>query len=287
MSATQILALTLVTTLFSTLAPLHSAPSSHLEITVERADWGKAVPIDIAKVSKSAADQIWVWCPQSRLDGIRIYRRFDLPQTDFLRASDGRIAIGLAAEHQRWSQFAFQFAHEFCHALAQQSEAALRGVQTKNSLNLWLEESLCETASLFALRSMAVKWQTKPPYKNWRNYAPLHATYADERLADPQNQLPQGKSFSTWFDEEENSLRSHPCQRHKNVIVATQLLPLFEAEPQHWEAVTFLNQSPQNKNPTLARKLAQWQSDSPPEHRPFIAKIAKRFGINLPPKNPK
>ena len=43
------------------------------------------------------------------------------------RGPDGRIGIGLAVVNARWAQFAFQFGHEFCHALAQHSSIGMRG----------------------------------------------------------------------------------------------------------------------------------------------------------------
>lgn len=260
-------------------AVLRAAPSAEVRIVVERGAWGRASPVDIRKVAEGAAAELWKWCAQSRMDGIRIYYRPDMPQTDFLRAADGRIAIGLAVQHQRWSQFAFQFAHEFCHALAQHSEAGIRGSHDPRHANLWLEECLCETASLFALRRMAESWLTRPPYRNWRDYAPAHAKYAADRLAEPPHHLPAGQTFRTWFAQHENSLRAHAGLRAKNVIVARHFLPLFEAAPEHWESVTFLNHGPRAKGKTLARKIADWQAACPPAHQAFVGRLGAVFGV--------
>ncbi len=260
---------------------LRAAPSAELQIGVERGAWGEAGPADIAKVAASAAGEIWQYCPHSRIESIRIYHRADYPQTDFGRGPDGCIRIGLAAENPRWAQFAFQFAHEFCHALAQHSEAGIRGWHEPKHANLWLEESLCETASLFALRRMSETWKTRAPYPNWRSYSAALASYAADRLALPAHQLPAGLTFKEWFAKHENALRANASLREKNVIVATQLLPLFEAAPENWEAVTFLNHGPRVKGKTTVRKLADWQAAAPAAHRAFIARVGAIFGATL------
>jgi len=258
---------------------LHAEPAAEIRIDVERGAWGEAGPADIAKVAESAAGEIWKHCPQSRIDGIRIYHRPDYPQTDFGRSLDGRIRIGLASENARWAQFAFQFAHEFCHALAQHSQAGMRGSHEPNHANLWFEESLCETASLFALRRMTETWKTRAPYPNWRGYAPALARYAADRLALREHQLPAGQAFAAWFAEKEPAMRAKGELRDRNAIVAAQLLPLFETAPEHWEAVTFLNHGPRVKAKPFPRKLADWQAACPAAHRPFIARIAAVFGV--------
>ncbi|MCE9610276.1 MAG: hypothetical protein K8R23_08800 [Chthoniobacter sp.] len=270
---------TLAAAVASPLGALRAEPSSDVRVVVERGAWGSAPPVDIAKVAAGTAAELWRWCPHTRMDGIRIYHRKDWPQTDFGRGPDGRIAIGLAAENPRWSQFAFQFAHEFCHALAQHSETGMRGWHEPRHANLWLEECLCETASLFALRCLAETWRARPPYRNWRSFAPAHASYAAERLAEPQHQLPAGQSFREWFVQNENALRTNAALREKNVIVARQFLPLFEAAPENWEAVTFLNHGPRVKAKLLAAKFADWQAAAPPVHRAFIARLGGVFGV--------
>jgi hypothetical protein len=148
---------------------------------------------DITAVLQSAASEIWRHCRRIRLDGIDVYHRTDHPQTDFKRTPTGRIAIGLATQSTYWAQYSFQFAHEFCHALANYGNNPSRLVRYPAHANLWLEESLCEAASLIALRAMSRSWRTSPPYPSWRSYAPWLIAYAEQRLAMPQHSLPNGK----------------------------------------------------------------------------------------------
>src|ERR1700756_4796293 len=91
----------------------------------------------------------------------------------------------LLARDTHWAQYAFQFAHELCHALANFASNSERLQLYPPQANLWLEESLCETASLFTLRAMSRSWRTEPPNPAWRNYAPCLDDYAEQRLELP------------------------------------------------------------------------------------------------------
>lgn len=191
--------------------------------------------------------------------------------------SNGRIVIGLTARETYWAQYSFQFAHEFCHALANYSNNARQLESASRPANLWLEESLCETASLFTLRAMGRSWQTEPPYQVWRGYAAWLNAYAEERLAHAKHDLPAGMSFSVWFRENESALRRKPTDRRRNTLIAAQLLPIFEAEPRGWEAVAFLNSASINPTSSSAQHLAKWRSRCPQELRSFVTKVAAVF----------
>jgi hypothetical protein len=243
--------------------------------------FGRADPADISAVLESAAFQIWRHCPHTQLDGIDVYSRVDHPQTDFKRTSSDRIGIGLSARDTHWAQYGFQFAHEFGHALANYSNNPQQLVRYQRHANLWLEEGLCETASLFALRAMNRSWRTAPPYQAWRNYAPWLNDYVEQRLALLEHHLPAGTSFLVWFRENQPALRQNSDMRDRNTIISIQLLPIFEAEPRGWEAVAFLNRGSSNAEESLAQHLAEWRSQCPEELRPFVTKIAKVFAVKL------
>jgi hypothetical protein len=257
--------------------------SRPLDIQVQRQSFGNAAPADIAAVLISAATEIWRYCHGTQLGGIDVYHRPDHPQTDFKRNGRGRVSIGLATRDNRWAQYSFQFAHEFCHALANYSNGQSPPQSARKALhaNLWLEESLCETASLFALRAMNRSWQTAPPYQAWRDYAPWLKAYAEERLALPEHQLPHGKPFPSWFRANQPALRQNSGIRASNTIIAIQLLPLFEAEPRGWKTVTFLNRGPHDANESLAERFVQWRSQCPAGLHPFVVRLAAIFGISL------
>jgi hypothetical protein len=252
-----------------------------LDIQVQPGGFGRASPADITAVLQSAGSELWRHCPRTRLDGIDVYHRTDHPLTDFKRSSSGRIAIGLATQDTRWAQYSFQFAHEFCHALANFGNSPHQSVRFPRHANLWLEESLCETASLFTLRAMSRAWRTAPPYPAWRGYAPSLNDYAEQRVALPEHHLPAGTPFIVWFRENQAALRQNADIRDRNTIIAIQLLPIFEAEPRGWEAVAFLNRDSPNPNKSLAQHFAEWRSQCPQNLHPFVTKLAATFAVKL------
>jgi hypothetical protein len=252
-----------------------------LDIHVQVIGFGRVSSADISAVLQSAAFELWRYCPRSQLDGIDVYYRPDHPQTDFQRKASGRIGIGLSARDTHWAQYGFQFAHEFCHALANYSNNPRQLTRYPRQANLWLEESLCETASLFALRAMSRSWQNAPPYPAWRSYAPWMNDYVERRLALPEHDLPAGTSFSVWFYQNQSALRQNSDMRDRNTIIATQLLPIFESQPRGWEAVAFLNRGPANPEESLAQRFVEWRSQCPGDLRPFVTRLAAVFAVKL------
>jgi hypothetical protein len=252
-----------------------------LDLRVQANGFGQVSSSDLTALLQSAGFEIWRYCASTQLAGIDVYYRSDHPQTNFKRTSAGRIAIGLSARDTHWAQYSFQFAHEFCHTLANFSNRPRRSVRFPQQANFWLEETLCETASLFTLRAMSRTWETNPPYAAWQDYAPWFNAYAQERLSLPEHQLPAGKSFQNWFQELQPALRRNSTIRSWNTIIAIRLLPLFEAEPRAWKAVTFLNDGSTGMNDSLARHLNEWRTRCPGELRPFVRKFAAVLGIGL------
>jgi hypothetical protein len=252
-----------------------------LDIHVQANGFGRVSSADIAAVLESAGFELWRHCRHTQLDGIDVYYRPDHPQTDFTRKASGRIGIGLSARQTHWAQYAFQFAHEFCHALANYSNNPQQLVRYPRQANLWLEESLCETASLFTLRTMSRSWQSSPPYPAWRGYARWLSDYAEQRIARPEHQLPAGTPFLVWFQQNQSALRQNSDMRDRNMIIAIQLLPIFESQPRGWEAVAFLNRGSSDANESLAQHLAEWRSHCPENLRPFVARVAAVFAVKL------
>jgi hypothetical protein len=250
-----------------------------LDIRVQANVFGKASVADITAALRSAGEELFRYCSRTQLDGIDVYFRADHPQIDLHRTRAGRIAIGLSARDARWAQYSFQFAHEFCHALANFANHSQSVVSKVPNPNLWLEESLCETASLFVLRAMSRTWATHPPYPAWQVYAPWLNDYVEQRLALPENRF--SVSFSAWFRDNQTALRRDADRRAGNIIIATHLLPFFEADPAGWEAVTFLNRKPSDPTESLSKRFAEWRANCPGRLHAFVTKLAAVFGISL------
>lgn len=234
------------------------------------ARWGAGTK-DVEKVLYSAAGQLWVHFPQRSLKPILVEPQGG-PIVLYKRGPDGEFLVRLNTGSTYWSQYAFQFAHEFCHILCDYRQ------QERD--NRWFEESLCETASLFALRRMAAAWKTAPPYPNWKGYASALQAYADQRLKDAA--LPAETTLAQWYQRHAEQLREDPCRWQNNRIVARVLLPLFEKQPQHWEAVAYLNSAKPHESRSFSAYLRDWHESCPEKHKAFVRQVALKFAVLLP-----
>jgi len=245
-------------------------------------DFGTGSEADIRAVIHSAASEIWKHCPATRWQtrGFFIFHNEGSPITLFDHTADQRVAIGLNCRDTFWAQYAYQFAHEFLHALAGHSNDWRKTQLKGKKPNHWLEESLCEVASLFALRAMAESWKTAPPYPNWKDFGDALHRYAEDRMEATRKEFPDdgAKDFHRWFRSEEKSLRENATQREKNNRIALRLLPLFEREPAGWESMTFFNLGERGPDTTLAEHFRIWREQAPDRLRPFVGKIAGIFG---------
>ena len=209
-------------------------------------DWGGAERANVAAVAQSVADAFPVFddvATQILLEPVA--RDDDSPITLFEPTPAGEIVVRLNVRGNLWARLAYQFAHELCHVTADPTTFVLDRFT-------WIEEALCETASLFALRAMARTWVEAPPYPNWRDYAPSLASYAAERMDDPAHTLPDGVRFHDWLRERLPTLEAHPGERALNTVIAKELLPVFENDPSAWLAVRELH----TRRPDLVNNLA-------------------------------
>ena len=121
------------------------------EIRAIKADWGGASLRDIGKVLNSSARQLWPHASPEELKPIIVDRSRTGPIVLFRRGNEGQYIVRLDTHKTFWSQYAFQFAHEFGHIIC--------GYKAGDQSNQWFEESLCETASLFAMRRERKEWE--------------------------------------------------------------------------------------------------------------------------------
>jgi hypothetical protein len=256
--------------LVTTLLCRDSTSAAELVIRPNRSgDW-QASPESVQAVLDSAAATLWRHFPDRELKPILVEPKGG-PIVLYQRTGGGEYQVRLDTGETYWSQYAFQFAHEFCHILCNYDEDAHR--------NRWFEEAVCETASLYALRAMASQWKDDPPYPNWREYSAALSKYADERLE--KSKLPENQTLAQWLADHEASLYQNATDREMNLIVAAQLLPLFERSPASWEAVTWLNAAKATQSQTFAEYLADWRRESPDRHHAFIRRVGESFGVKL------
>jgi len=240
-----------------------------VDIRVIGTDWGSVNVNNIQAVLESTADTLWQHAEPAALRPILVMRSKEGPIVLFKRGPKGEYFVKLNTSDRYWCQYAFQFAHEMGHILCRYKDG--------DTTNKWFEETLCETASLYALRSMAKTWKTRPPYQNWTSYSAHLAKYATDRIE--RFGLPEGTHLASYYAENAQYLKTHATDREKNAAVATKLLPLFEANPEGWRAVHYINESVWDEAQDFATYLRNWHEHVPKDLKPFVAKVAEQFGI--------
>ena len=246
-------------------------PPQPLEIRVAERGWGNASVADISKVLRSVASEFRGHVPKRPIPRIEVRYSTRGPMTLYRKSPNDTIHVLLNVRGTFWAQFSFQFAHELGHILCNYREA--------DHPNKWLEEAICETASLYALRRMAEAWKRSPPYPNWKSYSSALAKYAADRSKNFQ--LPEGQTLAAWYARHESTLRKNHVLRDLNGVVAEALLPLFEKEPSGWDAIGHINSFPRGTKLSLEEHLAQWQQAAPPRHKEFVRKFAAILGVKL------
>ncbi|MBI1369854.1 MAG: hypothetical protein GC162_14510 [Planctomycetes bacterium] len=242
----------------------------HLDLRIAPEGWNCEVS-DVEAVLRSAGDELTPWYGPHDLPAIHVEPRGG-PIVLYERAADGAIQMKLNTGDRLWAQMSFQFAHELCHVMCVYDD--------DDTGCKWFEETMCEAASLFVLRKMANTWREHPPYRNWASYAGALDDYANQRLAAAK--LPEGLTLAKWYAQHATELRAKADNRPLNNVAAAALLPFIEAEPEHWEAVRWLNVAHPAKPQSMSDYLTAWRDNAPPEHRPFIARLAAALGVLLP-----
>ena len=241
-----------------------------MNITVVPSDWGLADPRDIQVLLLDTASHLnrLLRIPFTEVLAVVPALSYDTtPMTHYRSMPNEPICIQLTARDRRWAQFAYQFAHEFCHALSDYER--LRG-----GPNGWFHEAICELASVFTLRRMAERWRTQPPYPHWTAYSGALASYSEDLLGRKERKLPQDTTLSVWVSSEEESLRQDRYQREKNAVVAYELLPIFEMYPEGWNAIRYLPDS----GAVIKDYLQEWAAYVEPVDRQFVNRIVEVLG---------
>jgi len=249
-------------------------------VEVAPGNWGNVETADIQLVLQSVASEF-----QSHVgylpDGgmrLRVVPRGASPRVLYERGAEGEYVVHLTARNDRWYQYAYQFSHELCHILSNfdHKEGSGDSIATGNQ---WFEESLCETASLFTLKSLAVVWTSQPPARKWIGYAPVFAAYADRLLAETHRHLPAQQSVEQWYAENRSLLRENPYLREKNELVATALLPLFENNANLWQAIAYLNTDKSSSRKAFNDYLADWYAACPPQNQVLVRQTMDLLGL--------
>jgi len=222
-------------------------------------------------VLQTAALPIWKSANSPTLHPIIIYNNPLGPRVLYERGPSNSYIVFLDSKSSLWSQLVYQFSHEVCHILAN-----YRDDQNKQG---WLEESICECASLYSLRKIGQTWATNPPIFSKATYADAFTEYANKIIVKtmpvPNNDI------ATWYIENKSTLDTNSTNRELNNVVAVRLLAIFEKYPNSWKAIRTLNLGDTSENETLSSYLQGWYSRTAKPERPVVRDIANLFSISL------
>ena len=228
---------------------------------------------DILAICKSVASELQKYSPDLPRENIVIVRETkDSPITLFKRNEKHEIVVKLNTHETYWAQYSYQFAHELCHVHC--------GFRPGPNDNLWFEETVCETSSLFCLRAMSRTWQNEAPFPNWKSFAPKLNNYADDtmRKRTYRQELQQIGSIA-FYQKHEKELRADPTNRELNGAIALFLLSYLEERPERWAAFQWLNATEKPAKESFKDYLKRWENNTPAAHQETVQGVRKLFGI--------
>jgi hypothetical protein len=246
------------------------ARDSALSIRVEGDGWGEVSNEAIQTVLYSVAEVLMPQVPKRLVTPIVVSHTDSNPVALYERGPNGEILVRLHASAAKWHLYVYEFAHELCHVMSNYQRNVAAGTSKHNQ---WLEETLCETASLFTLKQLAASWSVSPPSAAWSPRAEKLQRFFDLLIGEQHRQLPADLPLASWLRENEEQLRHNPYQREKNDLMANLLLPMFVQHPGQWDSLCYLNLDPTDASSSLERYLLHWYKNAPAEHRPFVADI--------------
>lgn len=249
-------------------APVAASRALGLDIRVLPGGWGDVAVERIERVLYAVADELVTTLPPKLAAPIVVSHTRGNPVALYQRGAAGEYQVRLHASGTAWPLYVYEFAHELCHVMSNHDEHA----EVKRH-NQWFEETLCETASLYALQAVARTWTLTATDATQVALAPRLRRFYDNLLAERTRDLPAGATLPRWVDDNVDRLRADPYLREKNDLVAKQLLPFFQHDPRRWRALAHLNLHVGDAHAAFADYLAHWNDYAPAEYHPFIADV--------------
>lgn len=247
-------------------------PEGRVRITVREGGWGNANTRDIRDVLVAVARELQERIPGRPLAPIVVSHSTRSPISLYERGPRGEYQVLLTARDDRWAGYVYEFAHEFCHILGNYDRHPhFQGA----GAHQWFEEALCEVSSLYTLQRFAMEWQVDPPSPRLQAYAQELQASADRFLTEKHRRLAPGQTLAAWYAENAQRLRSGAYDRDRNEVVATLLLPLFDENPELWEALGYLNLDAPGGS--FEQYLRTWHDNAPPELRDSISYVMALF----------
>ncbi len=245
--------------------------AGELSIHVDPRGWAGAEIKTIQLVLQAVAGELLSKFPGRPLAPILVSRSMRAPVALYDRGPGGEYRIELSASGAAPGPYVYEFAHEFCHVLANYERHRHHAV-TRN--HQWFEEALCEVASLYTLKALSAAWQRDAPSPELAAAAPRLREIAQRFELESHRRLPAGMNLARWYQDASQRLSGSAYDRNRNEIVANLMLPLFEENPDLWEAIGFLNLDAPGAS--FQQYLQNWLDNAPPRYKDVI-----RYTISL------
>lgn len=252
-----------------------SAAASTLRISPE--GWGQTSMDDLRLVLEAVVAELAPNFPQRQRVPIRVVHGDGGPLAFYDKGADGEYVVRLSAQHSRWHQFVYQFAHELCHIYSNFDNKPATNGKIEHHSNQWFEESVCETAALFTLRRLAQRWEAEPPGPQFAGYGATLQALADYLINEPHRHLPPSRPLASWFRANQPHLEETPYLRDKNEVVANMMLPLFEQTPEAMGAIGYLNLNTEDADRRFGDYLRAWRDACPDKQRDVVQSIIALF----------
>ena len=202
----------------------------------EDSHWGTAVPGDITAILESCINTLTSHQDSRQLPKVNV----DVDHITYDAASVARASVDpiwypgdriyLNCTDMHWCKYIYQFSHELCHHIISKPSIIIDNFG-------WLEESLCELASLFVLKKSIKGWEKFPPYPNWAEYSKVINIYFNDIITNKKYDINQ--PFKLWLQGHLADLYGQRYDRIKNTIIARALLKVFFDDPSLWQCVQY------------------------------------------------
>ena len=234
--------------------------------------WNAQMRQDMLAVLDLAAGMLLPYFDDPCALQIRVRRTHRNPEISYALDPDGAFSMALNTGEDYWAQMAYQLSHEFCHVLCN-----YRNQQWDE--DKWFEEALCETASLFVLRSLLSVWPETSFGARHPHYRSRLEQYVWDTLGQPHRQLRDNESLGEWYEAHREHLRACRYERPLTQLIANQLLPLFEKSPSRWRALRYLNLGVATPQTQFPERLRLWSEQACRQFRAFVAELVILFGV--------
>ena len=234
----------------------------HENFHLNTSNWGSANAINITNLLDSVITEFYSNLDSGKINSLPVIVLNSLsriPQIDYPMIIKEKYftLIYLSTRDRFWAQYSYQFSHELCHLVIDTD------FPPENSSFQWLEETLCELASLYTLNRMSITWQTNPPYPNWADYSYSLRDYVDNTISMPENNITE--LFYVWLANNLPDLYQDGYKRTENRIIAIHLLPIFTMLPELWRIIHYIKDIVITDNMTLEQYLYEWKRLIPPD----------------------